>query len=400
MSTTVKCSHCGKDIKVDEALRHELEEKVLQETHAKHTAELVAVKEKQEAFIKAKKAEMEKFQEETLTKARDEAIEKVRKQYDAKISDTKAASEEAEKQNKLLQEEMKGLLKQLRESKNVEKKLEIEFEKKMLEEQDKIKIEAKKEVEEELSLEVAKKEKKLQDAEKQIKELQRRIQQGSQQMQGEIHELQLEEDLKTSFPFDVIGEVPKGIRGADILQTVQTRAGTSCGTIVWEVKNTKTFSQGWITKLKNDQRQLKAELAILVTTVLPEGIQSFGQVEGVWVCDMKFAVNLSSALRHQLIKIKQVEKANSGKATKAEVVYDYLISNDFKQRIEVWVEYFSEKRNELEKEKRYFMKRWEKEEKQLFSIMQNTAGIYGDLQGLIGSALPKVQSLELPEEVE
>ncbi|HRO64905.1 MAG TPA: DUF2130 domain-containing protein, partial [Candidatus Dojkabacteria bacterium] len=161
----------------------------------------------------------------------------------------------------------------------------------------------------------------------------------------------------------------------------------------------KAWSQQWVAKLKEDTRTLKADISVLVSSVLPEGIQSFAQIDGVWVCDMKSAIPLAFALRERIIAVRNIQEANKGKATKAEVVYNYLISNDFKQRIEVWIEYFKSRKEELDIEKRYFMKKWDKEDKNIMKVLHNTAGMYGDLQGLIGTALPKVQYLELPEEI-
>lgn len=398
MATTIKCEQCGNVIEITDAIRKELEAKVLQETQAKHDAEIKALKEKQEQLEEQKQKEIEQAKQEISESAKKDAIEKVRKEYDAKINSTKEESEEREKQNQELQKQVSDLIKQLRESKDTEGKLKIQFEKQLLEEQDKIKQGAKKEAQEELSLQIAQKDKMLEDLKKQLQEAQRKAQQGSQQLQGEVQELALEDQLKQAFIYDEISEVPKGINGADVIQTVRTNFGTSCGTIVWESKNTKAWSQQWVTKLKEDTRTLKADISVLVSSVLPEGIQSFAQIDGVWVCDMKSAIPLAFALRERIIAVRNIQEANKGKATKAEVVYNYLISNDFKQRIEVWIEYFKSRKEELDIEKRYFMKKWDKEDKNIMKVLHNTAGMYGDLQGLIGTALPKVQYLELPEE--
>jgi len=400
MATTIKCEQCGNVIEITDAIRKELEAKVLQETQAKHDAEIKALKEKQEQLEEQKQKEIEQVKQEISESAKKDAIEKVRKEYDAKINSTKEESEEREKQNQELQKQVSDLIKQLRESKDTEGKLKIQFEKQLLDEQDKIKQGAKKEAQEELSLQIAQKDKMLEDLKKQLQEAQRKAQQGSQQLQGEVQELALEDQLKQAFIYDEVSEVPKGINGADVIQTVRTNFGTSCGTIVWESKNTKAWSQQWVTKLKEDTRTLKADISVLVSSVLPEGIQSFAQIDGVWVCDMKSAIPLAFALRERIIAVRNIQEANKGKATKAEVVYNYLISNDFKQRIEVWIEYFKSRKEELDTEKRYFMKKWDKEDKNIMKVLHNTAGMYGDLQGLIGTALPKVQYLELPESVE
>lgn len=396
MSTTIKCSNCGHQLEITEALRSELEEKVLAETQQKHQDEMKEYQRKHDALIKQKEDEFLKEKEEMSEKAKEEAEKKIRVEFGSKLTAVTIQAEEREKQNQDLQNQMTDLLKQLQIARDAEGKLKIEFQRKLLEEQDKLKADAKKEAQEELHLKIAEKDKKLSDAEKQIQELQRKIQQGSQQLQGEVMELELEEVLRNAFPFDEIKEVPKGIRGADVIQIVKTRAGVVCGTIVWESKNTRNWSQPWVQKLIEDQRTLKAELAVLVTSVLPEDIKTFGPLDNIWVSDMKYAVALGQVLRQQLLNVKSAYLANEGKATKAEVVYDYLISNEFKQRIEVWVEYFKERQEEINKEKGYYMKKWEKEEKNIMKVFKNTANIYGDLQGLIGTALPKVQYLELP----
>jgi hypothetical protein len=396
MSTTINCSKCGHQLEITEALKAELEKKVLAETQQKHQEELEKIKQEQNTLLKKKEADFVKEKEVMLITARDDAEKKVKHDFDRRLSTIKAEAEDREKQNQELQKQLLDSMQQLREARDAEGKLKIEYEKKLLAEQDKLKADAKKEAQEELHLKIAEKDKKLSDAEKQIHELQRKIQQGSQQLQGEVFELELEEILRKEFPFDEIKEVPKGIRGADVIQIVKTRAGAVCGTIVWESKNTKNWSPSWVQKLVEDQRTLKAELAVLVTSVLPDDINSFGFQDKVWISNMKSAIALGHSLRHQLVGVQNAYLANKGKATKAEVVYDYLISNEFRQRIEVWVDYFKDRQEDMDREKRYYMKKWAKEEKSIMKVLQNTAGIYGDLQGLIGSALPKVQYLELP----
>lgn len=384
MATTIKCNICGNEIEITEAIRSELEAKVLRETELKHKEEIELIKKEGElSLIKAK---------ETADKL---ALEKVRKEFEIKIKNDEEEKSKLNEQVQKSQTEQGELLKQLREARDAEGKMKVEYQRKLLEEQDAIKADAKKEAEEELNLQIALKDKKLFDAQKQIKELERKIQQGSQQMQGEVQELILEDMIKQSFPFDEIKEVPKGINGADVIQIVRTQNGLVCGAIVWESKNTKAWSNGWVQKLIEDQRELKAEIAVLVSSVLPEGINGFGVLDKIWVSDLKSCLGLAMALRAQLIGIKTAREIDKGKSTKAEVVYNYLTSNDFKQRIEVLVEYIRNRNEDIHKEKMYYNKRWEKEEKELQKIMGSTAGIYGDLQGIIGQALPKVKSLEI-----
>lgn len=384
--TTIKCIQCGHEIEITEALKKDLKEQIAADIAKKYQIEIDKIKQENSDLI-----------EKTKSEIRQKAIEEANKAYETKIKLTKEQAEEREKQNLALQKELSDTMKSLRAARDAESKFKLEFEKKLLAEQDKIKQTARQEIEAEQNLKNAEKDKKIQDMEKQVLEMKRKLEQGSQQTQGEVLELKLEETLRGEFPFDEISEVPKGIRGADIIQTIKTRSGLVCGTIVWELKNTKNWSPSWVQKLIEDQRALKAEQAILISNVLPPEIKQFGQLDKIWVSNLSSALALCHALRQQLIGIKNAQLANEGKATKAEVVYNYLISNDFKQRIEVWVEYFRARQQEIEKERIYFNKRWEKESKNIIKVMENTAGIYGDIQGMIGSALPKIDYLELPE---
>ncbi|OGM29467.1 hypothetical protein A2630_00530 [Candidatus Woesebacteria bacterium RIFCSPHIGHO2_01_FULL_44_10] len=457
-SNKIKCPKCGESFEPSEAYKHELEESLLKETQAKHQEDIKrlekekldlaestrletekkakkeletaveAAKEEAEAKnkqnsklkeeleeqsqlladLKEEKSklrrdheqELEDVRRQTAEISRKEAEEKIRKELKSQITASNEESKAREDQNKELQDQVKELLKQMRELKDDRDKLGIEYEKKLLEGQDKIKQDAKKEAQDELNLRIAEKDKKLQDAEKQILELQRKIQQGPQNLQGEVQELELQEILSVEFPFDEIKEVPKGVSGADVLQTVKSQTGEVCGTIIWESKRTKTWGSDWIQKLKDDQRMIKADLAILVSTVLPQNVSSIGIIDGVTICELRMAVSIAQLLRQQLMKVHSAQVANDGKATKAEIVYNYLISNEFRQRIEVWVEYFKDRQEKINRERIYFNKKWQEEEKSIQKVITNTAGIYGDLQGLIGNALPKVSYLELPDSTE
>ena len=48
---------------------------------------------------------------------------------------------------------------------------------------------------------------------------------------------------------------------------------------------------------------------------------------------------------------------------------------------------------DLQEERRIAEKRWSKREKQLQRVVLNTSGMYGDLQGLIGSSLEEIPAL-------
>ena len=224
-------------------------------------------------------------------------------------------------------------------------------------------------------------------------ELRRKLQQGSQQTQGEVLELELEELIRSAFPADQIEPVAKGRNGADVIHKVFTKSGHFCGTIVWELKRTKSWSDGWIAKLKDDQRLTKAEIAILVSEALPKDCQHFAQISGVWVASPQCAISLAVALRKQLTEIAMTKLAAVGKNEKMEVLYQYLSGIEFKQRVEAIVEAFIEMQEDLQEERRVVEKRWAKREKQIQRVVLNTSGMHGDLQGLIGSSLQEIPAL-------
>jgi len=389
MSQTFTCPNCKQTIEISAAITGEIEERVIKEHEKQHQLEIEKIqKEKEELKINLEKT------------IRNEAKEKARQEFLLKIEAAETDAIERDKQNKELREQLTELLKQNREMKSRDEEREIEFQKKLLEEQELIKTKAKQEVFDETQLLMAQKEKQLEDLRKQLNEAQRKAEQGSQQTQGEVQELILQDLLKSEFVTDEIKEVPKGVEGADVIQIVKTGSGKECGTIIWESKNTKAWSPGWITKLKADQRTLKAELSVIISKVLPENIRTFGNIDGVWVADLSVAMGVAAILRQQLLQISNAKAIASNKSTKAEIVYEYLTSNNFKQRIEVWVDYLKQRKEEIDKERAYFTKKWEKEDKSVMQIFNNTAGIYGDLQGLIGNALPKVNYLELDDGIE
>jgi hypothetical protein len=223
--------------------------------------------------------------------------------------------------------------------------------------------------------------------------------QGSMQLQGEVLELDIENQLRTAFVHDLVEEVSKGIRGADVQHSVRTNSGNACGMILWETKRTKNWSGGWIDKLKEDMRASKAELAVLVSQILPDGVKHFGLVDGVWVCDYISALPLAAALRSGLINAAMARLAETGKAGKMEELYAYLCSHEFRQHIEAVVESFVAMQDDLLRERRAMEKAWGAREKQITRAIQHTAQLYGSIQGIAGSAaLPEIKTLQLESE--
>ena len=230
---------------------------------------------------------------------------------------------------------------------------------------------------------------------KQIEELKRKAEQGSQQLQGEVHELELEALLRAKFPLDSIEPVPKGEHGGDILQRVAGPMGQTCGTILWEVKRTKNWSDGWLVKLREDQRTAKAEVAVIVSQVLPKGVETFELIDGVCITHPRAALPVAVMFCHTLMEIASARQASEGQQTKMEMVYQYLTGPRFRQRVQAIVEAFSSMQEDLDKEKKAITKQWAKREAQIDRVMQATVGMYGDLQGIAGKTLQEIEGLEL-----
>jgi len=228
-----------------------------------------------------------------------------------------------------------------------------------------------------------------------IEELRHKADRGSQQLQGEVQELQLEALLRAKFPFDNIRPVPKGEFGGDVVQSVKSSGGQAGGTILWEVKRTRNWSDAWLAKLREDQRAAKAEICILVSNVLPENVETFEMVEGVWVAHPRCVVPVATVLRDTLLQVHMARQVSEGQQSKTEMVYRYLTGPRFRQRVEAIVEAFTSMQEDLDKERKVIMKQWAKREEQIERVMAGTTGMYGDLQGMAGKSLQEIEGLEL-----
>jgi len=338
MAYTIKCKKCGTEIEITEALTRQIEEKVVE-------------------------ASKQKLQEEF-------------------------------ERNKKLTGQIDELLGETRRLRRKDEDREIEMKKKLFENEEKIRKETRKKSEEDHLLKDMEREKVISDLKKSLEEAQRKAQQGSQQTQGETLELTVETKLKQEFPTDQIKEVKKGVRGADVTQVVIDKLGRTCGSILWESKNAK-WTEGWIAKLKEDQRQAKADLAVLVSVSLPKEIETFNFIKGVWICGWKSFIPLALALRFNLVNIYYEKQNAVGVDEKMKVLYEYLTGNEFKHRVEGIVETFGTLQDDMEREKRWFSAKWARQEKQLRKVMDHTHGMYGDLQGVIGKSLPDIKTMRL-----
>ncbi|MCR4321565.1 MAG: DUF2130 domain-containing protein [Candidatus Brocadiaceae bacterium] len=405
----IQCPKCGESISIDDVLTRQIEEKIKKDFEATQKIREQEFAQKSEELKKqaAEIAESKKNIESVVA-------EKVAGQLSAaKLKLFKEARAEAEKEQDaktaLLEEQLKNKDEKLTQATKNEVELrkekikleedkqafELEKMRQMEEAKRAIVEEATKKAAEEQQYVIAQLKKQLTDATKAKDDLARKLEQGSQQTQGEVLELALEELLKAEFPHDEIVPVPKGVSGADIIQKVKDRSGRECGQIVWESKKTKAWSEGWIQKLKDDQRAIKADVAVIVSVVLPEDVKGFVFRDGVWICDIKLAVALATALRINLESLTREKAMSVGKNEKMEVLYSYLTGVEFKQRVEAIVEAFTSMDEGLRKERMAYEKIWSEREKQIKKVITNTVGMYGDLSGLV--TLPQIKRLELGE---
>jgi hypothetical protein len=401
---TIKCPSCGFDIPLTEALSGKIEEGLKSKYELKARQQELEIK-KREEEVKKRAAELEESKKSVdETVARKLALERARfeeaarkkaiEQVDTELRDLR---EEKASKDRLLDESRKKELEQLRRIRQIEeekKAVELEAARKLDAEREKIRQAAIDMFSEEHRLRDLDKDKQMADLRKTIDDLKRKSEQSSQQAQGEVLELDLEAMLKARFPMDSIEPVAKGVRGADIIQRVHARAGQPCGAIAWESKRTKAWNDEWVVKLKDDQREMKADLAVIVTEVLPKGLTAFGQVDGVWVVAVPLAGCLADALRASLAEVSLARLSAVGKNEKMEAIYNYLSGPEFRQRVEGIVEAFRALKEDLEAEKRAMMRIWAKREKLIERVTNNTTGMYGDMQGIIGS-LPEIKLLEL-----
>ena len=372
MQDTVKCPKCGETIKLSQVISKDIEAEIKQRYDEK--------------MAKNNKLLEEKLRREITT------------EQDIEVNDLKVQLEEKTKRLDEAQQEELELRRRKRELEEREKTAKLEMERVIDSERKKIAEKVAVEVEEAHRLKDAEREKQAADMKKQIEELKRKSEQGSQKIQGEVLELELEEALRREFPFDVIEPVASGTKGADILQIVKTQSGRECGKILWETKRTKNWSEQWLQKLKGDQRDIKADIAVLVSEALPDGFRQFREINGVWVTDIPSAVSLSLALRVVLNQVARERAVQTGKKEKAEIAYQYLTGVEFRNRIEAIVESFGSMKSDLDSERRAMEKVWSKREKQIQQVVLNIAGMHGDLEGLAGTALPAVKTLELSAE--
>ncbi len=403
-NSTIKCPNCQHEFPIGNALAQEIESDI-RAKYTKHLGEEKKKFEAREAEIAREKEQLrlEKLNQNNVIEERLKAERLKLEQY----ANKKAAEEMdlkfkflnnelIEKTNKIKEGEEKELqfLKDKREFEEKQANFILEVERKLSEREKEIfekaqKVEAEKSSMRELELK-----KQLDDQKKLIEEMDRKSKQGSMQLQGEVHELALEELLRLTFAFDTIEEVAKGVKGADCVQIVRSNTAQICGKIIYESKRTKAFTNEWIEKLKNDMRAQQADIAVIVTETLPKDMDSFGFKEGVWICKFSDVKPLAFLLRDGLIKINSAILTQENKTDKMQLLYNFLTSNEFKQSMEAIGEGYLSLREGIIKEKIQMEKLWKEREKQLDKVLLNTSQFYGSIQGIAGSAISNLKMLE------
>jgi len=402
----ITCTKCGHEFELSEQLATPL----VQETEKKYE-ELLRCKDedlkKQKEELETTKVSVAQEVEKRLTKET-EKIAKVEAQKAKALAQTeikdkiseidllKAQLEQNDEKLEHARKQQLGFMQKERELEDKRKELDIELEKRLREKAGTLETKLRANLSQELSLKVQEKDDTIEAMRKQIEGLKQRAEQGSQQAQGESLEIVLETKLRATFPFDTIKPVAKGVSGADILQEVMGPSGKIVGSILWETKRTKTWHATWLPKLREDQRQAGANLAVLMSMTMPHEISNFGQIDNVWVSSFDCALSLATSLRINLIELANLRIIRDGEASKKELVYDYLTGPEFARRVEAIVERFSEAQTDLQKEKTWMQKMWAKREKQLQGVISSTVGMYGDLEGIAGKSMPGIDGLDMP----
>jgi len=404
-SSTVKCPNCKTEFQLGDAISSEIEAKIKARYVERFNKDQKDLAEKEKQFelqleqLKKQQEEQEKIIAEKvkLQKAvlEQEAIKKAAEEVDNRVK--LMEKELQEKTAKIKEAQLKELELMQKEKAFLEKQelFAIELEKQILEREKAIEERYKQKEAEKTDFKVKELEKKLADQKALIETMQRKAEQGSMQMQGEVQELALEELLRSTFPFDAIDEVGKGVKGADAIQTVRNNLGQVCGKIIYESKNTKAFGGDWIDKLKHDMRASQADIAVIVTETMPKDMDRFGMKDGVWICNFNEIKSLAFVLRDSLIKIYAAQASQENKGDKMSMLYTYLTGTEFRQQIEAIVEGFTELQMGIQREKNAMTKIWKEREKQLEKVLLNTTNFYGSVKGIAGNSISDIKLLEL-----
>ncbi len=404
----ITCPNCGSEFDVEEALSGRIQEHYKEEYEKKFKQQFAILKQKEEKTaqeLKVQKEALEAQQKDfeikkekenelfaqRMEKEKAKILEESQKKSEEAVALKLKALEEENAQRKMENAQLKqqeiALMKKSKEVEEKAEELKLKAEKELLQRQREIEEKAKAKERESFEMEKQQLLKQIEDNKKLAEEMKRKAEQGSMQLQGEVQELALEELLAQRYPFDSIEEVPKGIRGADCIQRVFNSFQQNCGSIVYESKRTKNFSNDWIDKLKQDQLQCRADLAVLVTQTMPSDMNGFGEKEGIWICQFHEVGSVSMVLRQLLLRVYSEKSLNDNKGEKKEMLYSYFTSNEFVHTVRRIVDNQKKMREQLESEKRAFTKIWSSREKQIWTVEENVASLFGSIQSITGKQI-------------
>jgi len=395
MSTEVKCPSCGHSFPLEEAIGKEYEQELRDKMIAWQKKKDEEFLKKEEDFKVQQKALSLKY-EHQLAQEKISLEEAVRKSiavdFENKLNFLENANKENQEKLKLAGQKELEYLKKEQELKIRAEEMEIEIQRKMQTERNQIVEQIKKQEleknqlkETEHQLRIKEFEKQLEDQKKLVDEMRRKAEQGSMQLQGEVQELILEEVLRVTFPFDQIGEVGKGVRGADCIQVVRNKFGQDCGKIIYESKRTKDFANDWIDKLKKDMRKEGVDVAVIVTQTYPKGMNCFGERDGVWICSFEEVKAVAYVLRDGILRLYNSSKSQENRGDKMHMLYDYLTGTEFSEQWKAIREGYMSMRLSIHRERDAMEKMWKMREKQLDKVLLNASSIKGSIEGIAGA---------------
>jgi hypothetical protein len=444
--THIRCPNCGYEIPISEALSAQIRAELESSLKAGHEARLkqaiadaerraqgalgieladlrarlaegaekARTAEERELTLRKEKRDLAEAQGRLAEQIRTEVEERLREDEAQRIAQAAAAAETRVREEgvlvlKQLQDDLATQREKTRLAQEAElalrkdkaaleeraRELDLEVARKLDAAKTELETAIRKSAAEEQDLKLKEKEKTIHDLRTALEDAKRRSELGSQELQGEVLEVDIQARLERQFPADRIEPVLKGARGADIQQRVRNDRLEDCGLILWETKNAKNWAPAWIDKLKQDQRTAGAAAAVLVSAALPDGLEGFGRIDGIWVAGLKLWPAVAVALREQLIAVSYVRAASAGKSEKMELLYEYLAGTEFRQRVEAIVEAFEAMQTQLNRERRAMEKQWAEREKQIARVVGSTSAMYGALQGIVGAGLPSIPALEL-----
>lgn len=386
-NNNIKCPNCGTSIDIDEVLSHQAEERMLEKMKQKEIELQTREREFEDKRIKAQeeyKQRLETDRQKITKEETDKATQKANEAFQLQLNNQQEELENRKRENTILKEKELAFLKREDTLKEKEQELELQVQRQLKAEREAMEQKIIKQEQDKNELRFKEYEKKIEQTQKALDEAQRKATQGSMQLQGEVQELALEALLKEAFPFDMIEEVGKGVKGADCIQTVRNNFGQLCGKIIYESKRTQAFSNDWIEKLKADMRATNADIAVIVTQTMPKDMEQFGEKNGIWICTYPEVRALAHVLRSLILRVFSVSKSQENKGDKMHLLYDYFTNNEFAEQWRAVREGFLSMKQSIDSERTAMEKLWKAREKQLEKILLNAAHISGSIEGIAG----------------